>query len=512
MKGLHGGIPLAILAATARAQVDVTGGSIVAHHRRNEGPHGATVIGGPSGVDVGNTADIPTLNEFSSSVDEAYTDDHSVDVDKDTFIGGGHWRRGERTDVLSGPGGVDVGSSASIPTVNEFSSSFTGKYKDDHSVDVDKTTVIKPSHHDGWEGWAHRDGHAAYGFHHPNHQARNDDPANVIGGPSGVDVGNSADIPTLNSFSSSVDETYDDDHSVDVDKTFIVKPDHHHWRARAQRQGGEDTTILGGPDGLDSGNAFGATTVNSVDTATSEAVDDDHSVEIESHDVIKPDYHGRPHYEGHGDGHAEYHSNSKPEAQAPAEPGCTKVHEVVHTVTRTRTATATETATAYPQYGSETGSQGWADSQDPKADSHNSEASGESSSQQYPHPPAQHNGMGSQSSVATPIHHGSQAAPTPAGVYHNPAGSASSFSMIPVSVPSGTPRVHGSVIVASSSTPTSSAGFRTRPTGASPEENHRASPSSHGAVTFTGSAGHVSPASGTFSVLCGVFALLAFAL
>ncbi|KAL5339513.1 hypothetical protein BJX70DRAFT_397712, partial [Aspergillus crustosus] len=247
-----------------------------------------SVSDGPGGVDIGNSVDIPTLNEFSSEYSESYTDNHSVDVDKTTIVkpgDHGHRRRGH-TSVIGGPGGVDVGSSGFFPTVNKFSSSYTGYYKDDHSVDIDKTTIIK----------AHHDEHPALGFHHPMHEARDDGPT-VIGGPHGVDIGNSADIPTLNSFTSTFDGTYTDDHSVDIDKTLIVKPNH---KARAQRQ--EDTTVSGGPDGFDSGNAFGAATVNSVDTQTAESLNDDHSVKIESHQVITPgdhEHHGkpRPHYE-----------------------------------------------------------------------------------------------------------------------------------------------------------------------------------------------------------------------
>ncbi|KAL3476978.1 hypothetical protein BJX99DRAFT_257879 [Aspergillus californicus] len=247
--------------------------------RRNSGS--ASLIGGASGVDVGNNADISTLNEFGSSVAGSYTDDHSIDVDTDTIIKPGYWRRGNPSSIIDGSRGVDVGSGTSIPTVNKFSASYTGSYKDDHSIDIDATTIIKP-------------GHPAHGFHHPMHHPRGEDPT-LIAGPGGVDVGNSADIPTLNSFTSSVDEDYTDDHSVDFDSTFVFKP---HHKARSVHP-----SLISGAGGIDTGNGFSEPTVNSFGTATSESVDDDHSVKINSHQVIAPEGHehwGPPHYEGHG--------------------------------------------------------------------------------------------------------------------------------------------------------------------------------------------------------------------
>ncbi|KAL4983386.1 hypothetical protein BDW68DRAFT_35111 [Aspergillus falconensis] len=325
------------------------------HHRRGDNfpevPVKPTVIGGPSGDDIGNVADIPTLNEFASSVTESYVDDHSVDVDKNTIVKP-HWRR-QHGSVLDGPGGDDVGSAAFLANVNEFSSSFTGKYKDDHSVDIDKTTIIKPDSHHGKE-------HPASGFHHPpKHEARGG-PATVIGGPSGDDIGNVADIPTVNSFTSTFDGKYQDDHSVDLDKTFIVNP----HRARALRPGHDDeeTTVIGGPSGNDVGNGFAAASVNTVDSETNESVDDDHSVKIDETEVITPGgdhiHPIKPHPEDHGTEQPVVHSGAQepaPPAPAPHEwesesdSECTKVHQVVHTVTSTRTAVETATHTVWPQ-------------------------------------------------------------------------------------------------------------------------------------------------------------------
>lgn len=131
--------------------------------------------------------------------------------------------------------------------------------------------------------------------------------------------------------------------------------------------------------------------------------------------------------------------------------------------------------------------------------------------------------------MASSVGHGSQApAPEPTPVaYHAPAasqltvGQASAYTVIPVYVPGSA--AHGSVVIQASSTPASSAAFRThaRPTGASPEQNARssssasasASPSSsHGPVSFTGAAGKLAPSAGVFTVLAGAVALVAFAL
>ncbi|KAL4817421.1 hypothetical protein BDW67DRAFT_183680 [Aspergillus spinulosporus] len=338
------------------------------HHRRDDNfpevPDRPTVIGGPSGDDIGNVADIPTLNEFSSSVTESYVDNHSVDVDKNTIVKP-HWRR-QHSAVLDGPGGDDVGSAAFLAGVNKFSSSFTGKYKDDHSVDIDKTTIVKPGGHNDRYGQEHGREHGRSGFQHPpnKHEARSD-PATVIGGPSGDDIGNVADIPTVNSFTSSFNGQYTDDHSVDVDKTFIVKP----HKARALRPGQEDedgsdgergATIVGGPSGDDVGNGFGAASVNTVDTEINEEVEDDHSVKVDKTEIIKPDdehiHPIEPHSEDHS---AEHHSGEQEAPSAPvpvhynseseSDPECSKVHQVVQTVTSTRIAVETATHTVWPQ-------------------------------------------------------------------------------------------------------------------------------------------------------------------
>ncbi|KAL4922362.1 hypothetical protein BDW62DRAFT_52181 [Aspergillus aurantiobrunneus] len=591
MKGLHGGIPLAVLAAAARAQ---------------------DVIGGPKGADVGGHASIPTKNTFSSSVDDDYKDDHSVDIKHDFDIDNHHhwphpWKRGHpETSVIDGPEGDDVGNSASVPTVNTFSSEVEDEYTDNHSVDakndVDidhkhgrphpkrghpETSVIdgpegadvgnsaaiptvnsfssdvdedyKDDHH--WDQKNELDVERPWGF--PWKRGHPD--TSVIGGPSGDDVGNAATNPTSNSFSSNVDEDYKDDHhwdlqnEVDVDNhppewprpffgpVHAAGGRHHAMHdARAFRPDQGDTSVIDGPEGLDSGNSFSAPTDNSVDSKTEETYNDDHHVKADSSaDIDSHPYPGLPHFEGHG---AKYpsqpHVHGQAEASAPDGTACPNVHEVVHTVTRTHTAV--QTATAYPQSHPE--------AQDPSKQygagtpfiSHGHQQapaqphfpSGQTT--HYPQPFSQggqanqmpnvlHGDMASQvaaAAAATPLWQGFPDAPKPtqAAPYHGPVASglfaapASSFAVIPVQVPSGTPRVHGSVVVSPSSTPGASSAYHGPiPTGASPLDHAGASPSpspsSHGTVAFTGGAGHIAPSAGMFTtVLAGVFAVLAFAL
>ncbi|KAL4951655.1 hypothetical protein BDW69DRAFT_36162 [Aspergillus filifer] len=555
--------------------VDVDSDFIVKPGWKRTGP--ATVIGGPSGPDVGNAAAIPTENSFSSTVQDTWNDDHHVDVDSDFIVKPG-WKRAGPSTVIGGPSGPDVGNSADIPTLNSFTSTVDEDYNDDHHVDVDSDFIVKP-----WK----RAG-----------------PATVVDGPSGPDVGSAVDIPTSNSFSSTVDDDHNGDHHLDVDSTVVVKP--HWWKTRAVRPGQEDSTVIGGPSGPDVGNSADIPTVNTVDTAVNDAYDDDHHVDIDSNTVIgdgreKPHW-GQPHYEGHGEQQPAVHGAPQPPAPAaPAEAKeepvahgstqssspaegegeCTKVRQVVHTITSTRTAVETHTAMVYPQEahgenqapasssapmaGTPANTHGSA--QSPASEpmpsgastvhgAQNEEASYRSSQEgsasapapSWPETTAQGKPSWAPGPFGYPVpapaepsaepalpfanFHGSQvmmspSAPTPTSAHHGPAASvinvakASSFSRIPVYVPSGTSRVHGSVVVASSmSTPAASTASRvTIPTGASAEHNKHGmmsaspspSPSSHSAAHFTGAAGRVGPAVGA-TIFAGALAVLAFVL
>ncbi|KKK19674.1 hypothetical protein P175DRAFT_0497301 [Aspergillus ochraceoroseus IBT 24754] len=397
MKNLCVGIPLAVLASVATAQV----------------------IGGPGGVDVGNDASIPTSNSFTSSVTDDWVDDHSFEVKHDVHVypphehaeGAGcetcgHKKRGEpwAATVIGGPGGIDTGNDATIPVTNDFSSSVTDDYTDDHSVDIDETFAIGGWPHEhgfrpGMPGFERRSKgqfaegpgeatviggpsgvdvgngadiptdnsftssvtdtytddhsvdindkttiwapeHPAHGYHHPMHIARHSGKGpTVIGGPSAVDVGNSADIPTTNSFSSSVDDTYTDDHSFSWESDFVAGRPH---LRRALRQG---PTVIGGSSGFDSGNTAVIPSTNSFDSETTSTHNDNHAVKINTEEYIKGGYEAEPHVIPHP------HYNPVPGPQPPApeqpvpyaepKPSCTEVTGVVETVTSTAYTTET---------------------------------------------------------------------------------------------------------------------------------------------------------------------------
>ncbi|PWY87787.1 hypothetical protein BO70DRAFT_378336 [Aspergillus heteromorphus CBS 117.55] len=258
------------------------------HHIRGEPLHGK-VIGGPSGIDTGNTADIPFTNTFSSSVAESAQDDHSIDDDfKGTLVRPHHFaRRGG----ISGPSGIDTGNTADIPFTNTFTSTVDEAYKDDHSLDADvKDTVVRPPAHHHWKA------REAPG-HHEDHE--------VIGGPSGIDTGNTVDIPFTNTFSSSVDEAYKDDHSFDADvKDTLVHPGHH-WKAREEPKHHEGVEVIGGPSGVDTGNTAAIPFTNTFSSSVDEAYKDDHSLDADVKDtLVHPGHHWKArkepeHHEDH---------------------------------------------------------------------------------------------------------------------------------------------------------------------------------------------------------------------
>ncbi|KAL2825888.1 hypothetical protein BJY01DRAFT_151535 [Aspergillus pseudoustus] len=618
-----------------------------------QGDQDPTATAGAHGIDIGNKADIPTFNSVTSDINKESNDNHSVNIDKTKIIkladdhnddeghqdDEGHdddedhheWKRAQRRGdqdptAVGGAHGVDIGNKADIPTFNSFTSDINKESNDNHSVNIDKTKIIKPAedhhededHHGDDHDDDHEDNHEDEDHHDwKRAQRQGDQDTQVADGPQGVDVGNKADIPTLNSFTSDIDEKYNDDHSVDIKKTKIIKPaedhrddhedqhddedhhddeDRHEWK-RAQRQGDQDITDVDGPHGTDIGNVFTAPTVNKFNAATEENVNDDHSVKVHSFEVIKPSkphwegsHGGQPHFEGHGekpqyDEHDEEEEHAEPEpepvwhgrpappaAGKPEESECAQVHEVVHTVTSTRTEYQTQTAVVYPHethsghnseppkdseqgknnnWGNNT-PKGEDDSQKP-SDSDNNESPSESgndnntpkdqdnsqwesnpsseSNEEYPTSNSDSNeeehgafatpsyhGVRTAAVVATPTRNNYHAPPTSAAVasqqQHHHQQASSTFAVVPVQVasPSGTPRAHGSVVIAaSSSTPVGSSSSALRamhkPTGASAE--HSARPSE----IFTGAGARgVASVAGLFSALAGVFVLLAFAM
>ncbi|OJJ67271.1 hypothetical protein ASPBRDRAFT_353149 [Aspergillus brasiliensis CBS 101740] len=278
-------------------------------HHGHHGQHhwvrdGKDLINGESGIDTGNSASIPITNAFSSTVNEAHSDDHSADINKDKTVVDKehpkhpqhpehhhHWVR-DSEDLIKGESGIDTGNSASLPTTNGLSSTYSEATKDDHSVDVDKdyTAVVKPEHPEKHH-WPH---------HHPRGE-RN--APTLINGESGIDTGNSASLPTTNGFSSTYNEASKDDHSVDVNKdhTAIVEPvhpekhnrPHHHVRGEPK-----EPTLINGESGIDTGNEAVIPFTNVFSSSDNESHEDDHSADInvKDTDVTKP---AHPHHHPH---------------------------------------------------------------------------------------------------------------------------------------------------------------------------------------------------------------------
>ncbi|KAE8392431.1 hypothetical protein BDV23DRAFT_170950 [Aspergillus alliaceus] len=290
-----------------------------AHGRR----YAPTVVGGPHSVDIGNEADLDFMNAFKSDVNSYNEDNHSVKIDKTTHIvnipppppppfhhgpphgpphgdGHGHGRRdrhgkGPVTSVVDGPHTVDVGNAAEFGFKSELKSEVSDYHKDDHSVDIKKTTDIKvlpPPHEPHSHGPPRHD--------HERRDRHGNGPDTVVGGPHGVDVGNAAGFASKNAFSSDVNSFNEDDHSVDIDKATDIKilspphPPHH-------------GPPYGHERGVDVGNANAYDEENSAEFRTTVANIDDHSVGIDETTDIKvlppphPPHHGPPHgREGHG--------------------------------------------------------------------------------------------------------------------------------------------------------------------------------------------------------------------
>ncbi|GFF51285.1 hypothetical protein IFM62136_01748.1, partial [Aspergillus lentulus] len=272
MKGLVGGIPLALLvAAVANGHGEAV---------QEEGP--VTLIGGPSGDDGGNSAAIAFDSTYGSGVKDNYKDDHSVDL-KNNVVGpapphpavpGVHKRGDGSLTFFDGPAGDDGGNSAGFEFDSAYSSVVEDWVKDDHSVDI-KNTVITPP---------------PPPFHpHPPHppvpgfRKRGDPSVTLVGGPSGNDGGNSAEIEFDSSYSSGVKDAYKDAHSVDVDN-HIVKPAP--VPGSYKRDGG-DTTFIGGPSGDDGGNSASFEFDSSYASSVKDWYKDDHSVDIKNH-VVQP--------------------------------------------------------------------------------------------------------------------------------------------------------------------------------------------------------------------------------
>ncbi|BCS20816.1 putative GPI anchored protein [Aspergillus puulaauensis] len=570
MKGLNGGIPLAVLAATAHAQGiykgphgDDTGNAASVGHK-NEAefettqdikddhswkgpgpwpghPHAwgpwkrGDINEGPTGDDTGNAAAVGNENEAESETTQHIKDDHSWKGPGPWYPHPyyppppGHWKRG---DINEGPTGDDTGNAANIGHKNEAESETTQHIKDDHS----------------WKGPGPWYPHPYYPPP-PGHWKRGD----INEGPTGDDTGNAANIGHKNEAEFETNQDIKDDHS------WKGYPGWPYWYPGAPypypgpRNHGENRPARGyhtglkeargvagdineGPNGDDTGNVANIINTNSASNDYDGSYEDNHGVEI---DYSWPWHQKRAFAPSTGSGDDDEGSQHSPaitnnEMTYPgqdthgANGEACQASQVTRTVTMTRTHTAMATETAAVEDPEE----------DPEDDPEYPEylhaaqtpASSQAAQSEYPSQAVQnpnlHSGMATNAApIATPVVHSSQAsAPEPTQAYHGPAasqitvGEASAYTVIPVYVPSGA--AHGSVVIQASSTPASSSAFRTHalPTGASPEQNAASSSSatpssSHGPISFTGAAaGKLVPSAGVFTALAGAAALLAFAL
>ncbi|CAI7565553.1 unnamed protein product [Penicillium pancosmium] len=167
MKGFVGGIPLALLAAAAQAQAmehTLNGGSVQPRNHEGFGhPEvGGTALGGPSGNDEDGTFNVP----YAASI-HTHSD------------------------------------------VNEFS-------KDDHSVKIKDTDVYPPNVHPG----------PALGPGAGPFPLKRSWPSGgtAEGGPSGNDEGQTFNMPITGNFNTEVNESSEDDHSVDIKNKNIHAP------------------------------------------------------------------------------------------------------------------------------------------------------------------------------------------------------------------------------------------------------------------------------------------------
>lgn len=159
MKGFVGGIPLALLAAAAQAQAmehTMNSGGVQPRNHNGFGhtEAGGTALGGPSGNDEDGTFNVP----YAASIHT-----HS--------------------------------------TVNEFS-------KDDHSVKIKDTDIYPPNVHPG----------PALGPGAGPFPIKRSWPSGgtAEGGPSGNDEGQTFNMPITGNFNTEVNESSQDDHSVDI--------------------------------------------------------------------------------------------------------------------------------------------------------------------------------------------------------------------------------------------------------------------------------------------------------
>ncbi|KAJ5759061.1 hypothetical protein N7520_006217 [Penicillium odoratum] len=418
-------------------------------------PAGGTAGGGPSGNDEGQTFNMPITGIFQTEVNEYSKDDHSIHVkNKDihpgpiieapvhppphfagppgahapfrtsgessefhipatafakrfspggTAMGGpgggdfhSHESEGEGYPIIAGgtamggPSGEDGGLNFDMSQSADIHTNVNEEYKDDHSINI-KDTEVYPS---------------PFGLPFKRGLYPHGGGGTALGGPSGNDGGQDFNMPITVETDTTVNEEYQDDHSIHLKHKDVYPAPHFspfHGAAPFRRAyspdrvGGSDDdfsdppfasggTAMGGPSGDDDGMGFGSATDVGVDTNVNEKHDDNHAIKLDTTTVHPSSWavpvHKVPETPVHA--HAEvpqmpwmaytdqqhaagypmesHESQEIPEPSEPAPPShrapepeasqCSaQVHEVVRTVTETqyKQQQVTETVTQVTQ-------------------------------------------------------------------------------------------------------------------------------------------------------------------
>ncbi|KAJ5914718.1 hypothetical protein N7504_003601 [Penicillium tannophilum] len=318
-------------------------------------PSGGTAEGGPSGNDEGQSFNMPITGIFHTDVNEYSKDDHSVHVkNKDihpvieapsfhpppqaagghgsfrmasgessknfkfspesfekrfipggTAMGGpgggeshGHESEGEGYPIISGgtamggPSGEDKGIDWDMSQTADIKTNVNEDYEDDHSIDIKHKDIYAPP------------SHPPFGF--PKRSLYPHSGGTAMGGPSGNDGGQSFNMPITVETDTTVNEHYQDDHSIDLKHKDVYPAPHfppfHGGRPfrrayspdSADREGGDDDdddssppivsggTAMGGPSGEDDGIDFSSPTHVGVDTNVNEHHDDNHAIKLDT--------------------------------------------------------------------------------------------------------------------------------------------------------------------------------------------------------------------------------------
>ncbi|KAJ6081613.1 hypothetical protein N7499_006487 [Penicillium canescens] len=197
---------------------------------------GATVMGGPSGNDGGQSVSAPVTVDTDTDVNEHSEDDHSIHLKhKDVYPPphfppwGAPFKRGwgreheKGATVMGGPSGNDGGQSFSAPVTVDTDTDVNEHSEDDHSIHLKHKDVYPPPHFPAWG--AHPPFRRAYS---PSREAGG---GTVIGGPSGDDDGTDYSDPTNIDVTSGVNEHHEDDHAIKGDFTHVHPPatPHYSW-------------------------------------------------------------------------------------------------------------------------------------------------------------------------------------------------------------------------------------------------------------------------------------------